>query len=452
MPNILIVDDESLVRWSLRARMEAAGHLVTEASNGAEALARFQEGVDLVLLDYRLPDTNGAELVKRFKALDPEPPVILLTAHAAVEDAVDSMRNGAYYYAQKTTDLANVPLLVERALETTRLAREVRTLLVRERERHGLANIIGDSEPMRAVNAIIRRVINRMTTVLLTGESGTGKDLVARALHAESVRAGGPFLNITCSALPENLLENELFGHERGAFTDAQQKKPGLLEQANGGTVFLDEIGDVSLGVQAKLLRFLEEKAFRRLGGTADVRPDVRVIAATNRNLGDAVRAGTFREDLLYRLSVMDVELPPLREREGDVPLLANFFVSRFNQELRTSVTSISTEAIAKLQAHSWPGNVRELRNTLERAMLLFDAEVLEPEHLRMAQPVRDINRRYELPPDGVDLLEVERDLVTTALVRTRGNQSRAAALLRITRDQIRHRMLKFNLGRPQAE
>jgi DNA-binding NtrC family response regulator len=178
----------------------------------------------------------------------------------------------------------------------------------------------------------------------------------------------------------------------------------------------------------------------------------VRVIAATNRNLGDAVRAGTFREDLLYRLSVMDVELPPLREREGDVPLLANFFVSRFNQELRTSVTSISTEAIAKLQAHSWPGNVRELRNTLERAMLLFDAEVLEPEHLRMAQPVRDINRRYELPPDGVDLLEVERDLVTTALVRTRGNQSRAAALLRITRDQIRHRMLKFNLGRPQAE
>jgi DNA-binding NtrC family response regulator len=378
--------------------------------------------------------------------------VILLTAHAAVEDAVDSMRNGAYYYAQKTTDLANVPLLVQRALETTQLAREVRALLVRERERHGLVNIIGDSPAMRDVHAIMRRLTNRMTTVLLTGESGTGKDLVARALHAESFRAGGPFLNITCSALPENLLENELFGHERGAFTDAQQKKPGLLEQANGGTVFLDEIGDISLGVQAKLLRFLEEKAFRRLGGTADVRPDVRVITATNRNLGDAVRAGTFREDLLYRLSVMDVELPPLREREGDIPLLANYFVFRFNQELRTSVTSISAEAIAKLQAHSWPGNVRELRNTLERGMLLFDSEVLEPEHLRMAQPVRDIKRRYELPPDGVDLLEVERDLVTTALLRTRGNQSRAAALLRITRDQIRHRMLKFNLVRPQDE
>jgi DNA-binding NtrC family response regulator len=362
------------------------------------------------------------------------------------------MRNGAYYYAQKTTDLANVPLLVQRALESTQLAREVRALLVRERERHGLVNIIGDSPAMRDVNAIMRRVTNRMTTVLLTGESGTGKDLVARALHAESTRAGGPFLNITCSALPENLLENELFGHERGAFTDAQQKKPGLLEQANGGTVFLDEIGDVSVGVQSKLLRFLEEKAFRRLGGTADVRPDVRVIAATNRNLGDAVRAGTFREDLLYRLSVMDVELPPLREREGDIPLLANYFVSRFNQELRTSVTSISPEAIAKLQAHSWPGNVRELRNTLERGMLLYDSEVLQPEHLRMAQPVRDSKRRYELPPDGVDLLEVERDLVTTALLRTRGNQSRAAALLRITRDQIRHRMLKFNLVRPQDE
>jgi transcriptional regulator with PAS, ATPase and Fis domain len=293
---------------------------------------------------------------------------------------------------------------------------------------------------------LVRRVAEKATTVLLAGESGTGKDLAARAIHAESGRAGGPFMNITCSALPETLLENELFGHERGAFTDAQRQKSGLLEQANGGTVFLDEIGDMSLGVQAKLLRFLEEKAFRRLGGVSDVRPNVRVIAATNRDLRQAVRDGRFREDLLYRLSVVDVELPPLRERKGDVEILAKYFVDRFNKELRTKVTGITDGAIEKLDAHWWPGNVRELRNTVERAMLLYDCEVLDVDHFKIAEPVREENRRYDLPVDGVDFRELERELIKTALDRTRGNQSRAAALLHMTRDQIRHRMAKFDL------
>jgi len=446
MPNVLVVDDESLMRWSLRKRMEEAGHTVIEAVNGAEALQRFREGVDVVLLDYRLPDTNGRDLIKQLKAIDPEPPLILLTAHASIEHAVDAMKEGAYYYAQKTVDLENVPLLVERALESTRLNRELRTLLAREREAYGLGNLVGASDPIRAIKVLVRRVAEKATTVLLAGESGTGKDLAARAIHAESGRAGGPFMNITCSALPETLLENELFGHERGAFTDAQRQKSGLLEQANGGTVFLDEIGDMSLGVQAKLLRFLEEKAFRRLGGVSDVRPNVRVIAATNRDLRQAVRDGRFREDLLYRLSVVDVELPPLRERKGDVEILAKYFVDRFNKELRTKVTGITDGAIEKLDAHWWPGNVRELRNTVERAMLLYDCEVLDVDHFKIAEPVREENRRYDLPVDGVDFRELERELIKTALDRTRGNQSRAAALLHMTRDQIRHRMAKFDL------
>jgi transcriptional regulator with GAF, ATPase, and Fis domain len=259
-------------------------------------------------------------------------------------------------------------------------------------------------------------------------------------------------MNITCSALPESLLENELFGHERGAFTDAQKQKKGLLEQADGGTVFLDEIGDVSLGVQAKLLRFLEEKAFRRLGGTGDVRPDVRVIAATNRDLAQAVRAGAFREDLLYRLSVVDIELPPLRERDGDVELLTQYFLLRFRAELGIEVTGVTDGALRKLKAHPWPGNVRELRNTLERAVLLHECRMLEADHIRLVEPLRQVERRYELPPDGVDFREIERSLVETALRRTRGNQSRAAALLHMTRDQIRHRMMKFDLASPAGE
>jgi DNA-binding NtrC family response regulator len=452
MANVLVVDDESLMRWALKQRLENDGHAVVEAATGAEALARFREGVDLVVLDYCLPDATGTELVKQLKAIDPEPPVILLTAHASIELAVDSMRGGAYHYARKTEDLREIPSLVARALETTRFSRELRSRLAREREAHGLGTIVGSSEAIRAVKALIRRVATRTTTVLITGESGTGKDLVAHALHSESRRAGSPFMNITCSALPESLLENELFGHERGAFTDAQKQKKGLLEQADGGTVFLDEIGDVSLGVQAKLLRFLEEKAFRRLGGTGDVRPDVRVIAATNRDLAQAVRAGAFREDLLYRLSVVDIELPPLRERDGDVELLTQYFLLRFRAELGIEVTGVTDGALRKLKAHPWPGNVRELRNTLERAVLLHECRMLEADHIRLVEPLRQVERRYELPPDGVDFREIERSLVETALRRTRGNQSRAAALLHMTRDQIRHRMMKFDLASPAGE
>jgi transcriptional regulator with GAF, ATPase, and Fis domain len=283
--------------------------------------------------------------------------------------------------------------------------------------------------------------------VLLTGETGTGKDLAAKAIHYNSTRAPRSFVNITCSALPEQLLESELFGHERGAFTDARQQKRGLFETADGGTVFLDEIGEMTPALQAKLLRFLEEKAFKRVGGLADLRVDVRVIAATNRNLEDEVKAGKFREDLFYRLQVMPIALPPLRERRGDVPLLANFYIDRFNTEFRKRVRGVSPAAADVLQQYGWPGNVRELRNAIERAMLLIEGDRLEPEHFTTL--TRTVNpTHFKLPAGGVNLDEVERQLLTQALERAGGNQTQAAQLLGINRDQVRYRIEKFGLSK----
>jgi len=301
---------------------------------------------------------------------------------------------------------------------------------------------------MRQVKALLARVANSpASTVLLTGETGTGKDLAAKAIHYNSGRSTRAFVNITCSALPEQLLESELFGHERGAFTDARQQKRGLFETADGGTVFLDEIGEMTPALQAKLLRFLEEKTFKRVGGLADLRVDVRVVAATNRNLEDEVKAGKFREDLFYRLQVMPIALPPLRERKGDVPLLAKFYIDRFNQEFRKRVRGLSAGATEVLQQYGWPGNVRELRNAIERAMLLIEGDLLEPEHFTtLTRTVA--TTQFRLPPEGVNLEEVERQLLLQALERANGNQTQAAQLLGINRDQVRYRIEKFGLSK----
>jgi transcriptional regulator with PAS, ATPase and Fis domain len=284
------------------------------------------------------------------------------------------------------------------------------------------------------------------STVLLTGETGTGKDLAAKAVHYSSSRASRAFVNITCSALPEQLLESELFGHERGAFTDARQQKRGLFETADGGTVFLDEIGEMTAGLQAKLLRFLEEKTFKRVGGLSDVRVNVRVVAATNRNLEDEVKAGKFREDLFYRLQVMPIPLPALRERDGDVPLLAGFFIDRFNREFKRRVRGLSPDAAELLTQYAWPGNVRELRNAIERAMLLIDQERLEAGHFTTL--TRTVAPQFRLPPEGVNLEEVERQLLAQALERAGGNQTQTGELLGINRDQVRYRIEKFGLAK----
>jgi DNA-binding NtrC family response regulator len=446
-PTILVVDDESLIRWSLAERLRAEGYHVLEAETGREALDRLRDGVDLVLLDYKLPDIDGVTVLRKIKEVDQDILVILLTAYASVETAVEAMKIGAYHFTNKPFKLDEVITTVQRALETTRLRREVRQLRANEARPYSMERIVGTSEQMVALRALAAKVAQSpASTVLLTGESGTGKDLVAKVLHYTSDRAARPFMNITCSALPDALLESELFGHERGAFTDARLQKRGLLESADGGTVFLDEISEMVPALQAKLLRFLEEKAFKRVGGSADIRVDVRVIAATNRVLEEEVRNGRFRSDLFYRLNVLPISLPPLRAHADDVPALVDFFVDGFNREFRKSLLGASPAAIKLLQTYGWPGNVRELRNVIERAMLLAEGERLEPRDFAAlaSTTAADV---LELPAGGVDLEALERSFVVQALKRSGGNQTKAATLLGLNRDQIRYRIEKFGLS-----
>jgi DNA-binding NtrC family response regulator len=447
---LLIVDDEELVRWSLRERLSRDGYTVFEAGTAAGAIEKVTPAVDLVLLDYRLPDGDGLTILRQIKELSPDTLVILMTAFSTVENAVAAMKHGAYHYLNKPFNLDDVSAIVEKALETSRLRREVRMLRGSQSREYGFDAIIGASTAMVAAKALLERIAaSPATTVLLTGETGTGKDLAAKAIHYNSERASKPFVNITCSALPEQLLESELFGHERGAFTDARQQKRGLLETADGGTVFLDEIGEMTPGLQAKLLRFLEERTFKRVGGLNDIRVDVRVIAATNRDLEDEVTAGKFREDLFYRLQVMPVRLPALRERVGDIRLLVAHYVDRYNREFRKHVRGLQPAAQALLDQYCWPGNVRELRNAIERAMLLADNGLLGIEDFATLSRTTTTSI-FRLPPEGVDLETVERQLVVQALQRAGGNQTHAGHLLGINRDQVRYRIEKFGLAKPQ--
>ncbi len=448
--NVLVVDDEKLIRFTLRESLSAEGYVVHEAADVAEAKRAFaRQHMDCVILDHKLPDGEGFELLKTFKIEAPDVPVILMTAYANVEKAVEAMRQGAFTYLNKPFDTEEMVLNVRTALETTRLRREVQTLR-RMQAAEGVAPIVGESAAMREIVALVRKLAaSRANTVLLLGESGVGKGLVARALHDASDRRGKPFLTITCSAIPETLLESELFGHERGAFTDAKTMKPGLFEVADGGTVFLDEIGDMPFGLQSKLLQVLEEKTFKRLGGVADISVDIRVVAATNADLDRAVRENRFRLDLYYRLNTFPIRIPSLRERPEDIPALVRFFLDKFNRDFNKQVTGIQEAAQEALLRHPWPGNVRELRNAVERAMILGQGPMLTAKDFAFsleadAQGRPATGRLLDLPQEGLDIEALERDLVRQALDRSGGNQSRAAQLLGMTRDQIRYRLEKY--------
>jgi two-component system, NtrC family, response regulator AtoC len=470
---ILIVDDELAIRKALKARFQEEGAIAETAEDCATAKARVaNEPFDLIVLDHRLPDGTGMALLEQWRAQGIESEFVMMTAYSSAADAVKALKLGAADYVMKPFDLDEMVLVAERALERRELEVEVERQRARDRRSGGMENLVGVSPAMQNLRALIERVAKSgARTILLRGESGTGKDLVARAIHFSSSQAQRPFLNITCTALPETLLESELFGHEKGAFTDAKNAKEGLFEQADGGTIFLDEIGDMPLSLQAKLLRFLESKQFRRLGGLRDLEVDVRIIAATNRDLEQAIAAGQFRSDLFYRLNVIPLEMPALRDRPEDVIPLAKHFLKNFANELRKPVAEFSPAACECLIRHDWPGNVRELRNCVERAVLLASSQVLdvadlpqklrdqptppkavatapstEPATLAVAAPIEP-TRHLVLPDEGLVFDDLQRDLLEQALVRTRGNKSRAAALLGIHRDQVRYWVKKFNLA-----
>ncbi|MFQ5946868.1 MAG: sigma-54-dependent transcriptional regulator [Anaerolineae bacterium] len=458
-PRLLVVDDERLIRWSLEQTLAKGGYEVSTVSTGDAALAAVREDPpDVILLDLKLPDIDGLQVLRQIRELSPHVQVLIMTAYADVGTAVDAMRLGAYDYLPKPINFENLAVTVRNALEASQLRRKVRLLSEKHLYPYHFDKIVGTSRAIQEVIALARKVArSEATTVLIQGESGTGKDLLAKAIHYESARAEEPFMEIACTAMPETLLESELFGHERGAFTDAKIQKQGLFEVAQGGTIFLDEIGDMSGGLQAKLLRVLEERRFRRVGGTKDITVDVRVIAATNRDLREAAEAGTFRKDLYYRLQVVTITIPPLRDRREDIPLLARHFLEHFSREFKKRLPRLSPEAERLLVQHDWSGNARQLRNVIERAMILEDTGELLPGHLPPEIARLNVSReievaKFQLPETGVVLEEVERDFVRQALDLTQGNQTRAARLLGLTRDELRYRAKKFGLAHKAEE
>ena len=473
---ILVVDDERMIRWSIQQALAGDGHAVATVETGEEALAQAADDTpDLVLLDITLPGIDGIEVLRRLKAQDPAVTVVMVTAMDDVKTAVEAMRLGAYDYISKPFDLDRLKVLVQNALDRHELRQELEFHRKESVRKYGFHRIIGPSRKLAEAVEIARKVAkSEASTVLLQGESGTGKDLFAQAIHYESRRATRPFIPINCTALPEELLESELMGHEKGAFTDAKATKKGLFEIGDGGTIFLDEIGDMKPGLQAKLLRFIENKAFRRVGGPRDISVDVRIIAATNRNLDDLVRTGAFREDLYFRLNVIPIRIAPLRERTEDILPLAEHFLSEFACDFKRPVPRLSLETRRSLADYGWPGNVRELRNMIERAFILcgegmdglidvpvpapgVGAAKLPPRELQVVEAGRTgvpaapatsagppEGGLFRLPSGGVVLEEVERDLIRQAIDQTEGNQTRAADLLGLTRDALRYRMKKF--------
>jgi len=445
---VLIADDEKNMRWVLSQALEAEGYEVVQACDGKEVLSAVTEQIpDIMVLDHKMPAPDGMEVLRRLRAKGYTFPIIMLTAHGNVQTAVEAMKAGASEYLTKPFDLEELKLGIEKALRMSELAAEVTRLREELDKDYDVEGIIAQDQAILGVLETVRKVAPTGATTLIYGESGTGKELVARALHKLSPRADKPFISVSAGALPETLLESELFGYEKGAFTGAMTAKPGRFELANGGTLFLDEIGDITPSVQVKLLRVLQERTFERLGGTRPIEVDVRVVAATNRDLQQLIADGQFREDLFYRLNVVPITLPPLRQRKSDIPLLVAHFLEKSNSVGKT----ITPEAMERLVDYQWPGNIRELENTVERIAILAHGDAIGvedlPAEVRAGVSTLDAGARcFVLPEAGIDLEEVELDLVRQALDRAGQSVPKAAKLLGLTTKTLEARMHKYGL------
>ncbi len=452
---ILVADDEQSMREFLDIMLSKEGYKVTLASNGEEVLRLIENDIfDLALLDIRMPRIDGITALKKIKDTSPETVVIMITAYASTDTAIKAMKEGAYDYITKPFKIEEIKLIIKNALEKRSLQSENILLKKVVRDRFHFENIIGQSPKMMAIYELLEKVSPTKTNILITGESGTGKELVAKAIHFNSPRKDKPFVTLNCGAIPEALIESELFGHMKGAFTDAISTKKGLFEIADGGTIFLDEISELPLLMQVKLLRVLQDKEFKRVGGTEDIKVDVRIISATNKDLEEAVREKKFREDLFYRLNVIQIKLPPLRERKEDIPLLAEHFLKKYSQELNKNISRISPDALRILLNYDYPGNVRELQNIIERAVALETSEELTPKNLNSyiedQLPTKKIPFDLEIPNEGIDLerfvSDIEKTLILKALDKTKGIKKKAAELLHINFRSMRYRLEKYGL------
>src|SRR5574341_1246971 len=457
-PKVLVVDDEKMIRWSLGEALRGWGFEPIEAQTVAAAIAAFDaDPPAAVLLDINLPDGSGLDALRQMRHREPEAIVIMITANVLVDETIAALRGGAYDFIGKPINLEELQVTIRNGIEASRLRREVKLFRRERAQQFSFEQIIGNSPAMRDMLAIAQKVAeSEVSSVLLQGESGTGKDLVAKAIHYQSNRADGPFVAINCAALPGTLIESELFGYEKGAFTDAKARKEGLFEQAEGGSLFLDGIGELELSLQAKLLRLLEEGAFRRVGGLKDIPFDARIIAASNRDLKRESEENRFRLDLYYRLSVIQIDIPSLHERGDDVLTLTDHYIQSFGKRLRKQIHGIAPEVAAAFRRYDWPGNVRELRNVIERAMILEDDDVITMKYVPRAvaegaksfpadgRGAAAAASQFRLPSDGVSLEDVEMSLVRQAIERSGGNQTKAAELLGISRDQLRYRLKKL--------
>jgi len=451
---ILIIEDERLLSKQLQKALSQEGYFVITSYGGVEGLQiAKRENPDLVILDLKLPDRDGLQVLKDLSGFERMPPTIMMTAHGSVEVAVSAIRDGAYDFIEKPFPLDKLKVMVRNALRISELNNSLNAVARRAQEKYGFDSIMGNSESIKEIMDLFKKLTETdPKTILIRGESGTGKGLAAKVLHFNGLRKQGPFIELNCAAIPETLLESELFGHEAGAFTDAKKLKKGILEQADGGTVFLDEIGDMSLSLQAKLVKAVEERSFRRVGGNRDITVDICVMAATNHDLKSLVKNGGFREDLYHRLNVINFEMPSLRERKEDIPLITDYFISYFNLDLNKNINIIPSEVRKTFLHYDWPGNVRELRSTIERAVLLSEDGLLNPKYVKIEEgdslKVQDGDDKMviDIPHDDASLYKIERKVITKALDLHNWNQTRTAEMLGITREVLRYRMKKWGL------